>query len=57
MRIAYHPVDPGEYGEFFGRTLGVASGDKNARRWILAMHAMHGLAHVVVGESSDSASI
>ena len=49
VRVATTHSTPGMDGQFFGRALGVAAGDQDARRGILAMHPADGLAHVVVG--------
>ncbi len=49
MRVPYHPVHPWQYSELLGRALRITASDQDARRGILAMHAMDGFAHIFVG--------
>ncbi len=57
VRIADHPLHPGQRREFRRRPLRIAAGDQDPRRWILAVDAADGLPHVVIGRRSDGAGV
>ena len=57
MRVPYHPVHPWQYRQLFGSALRVTASDQDARRRILAMHAMDGLANIFIGERRDGATV
>jgi hypothetical protein len=37
MAVAYHGVDPGQGGDFFGRALRITAGDQDACGWVFPM--------------------
>src|ERR1700689_5118179 len=48
VRIADHGGDAGQRGNFFGSTLGIASGDNNFSQRILALHSADGGACILI---------
>ena len=57
MRIAYHPCDTFDRGQFVGRALRVAAGDDDARGGIRAVDFTHGFSRLRVGRSGDGAGV
>src|ERR1700691_2378814 len=57
VRVANDGADAGECGDFFRSTLGVASGDDDFCRWILAADAADGSSGILIGGSGDGASV
>ena len=57
MGIANHPLDARQTGQFLGRALRITTGDQNARRRIIAMHAADRAAHFIVGGLRDGARV
>src|SRR6266404_2482966 len=55
--IAYDKGDAGESGDFFGRALGVAAGNEDARSWIGRVNFANGVAGLSVSGGGDSAGI
>ncbi len=57
MRISYNFVDSGQTGNFFGRSLGVASGDDDLAVGIFTMKFSDGGASILVGGSGHRTRI
>ena len=57
MGIPHHPFDARQGGQLVGGALGVAAGDQDAGRGVLAMDAADGVAEVFVGRGRDGAGV
>src|SRR5215831_5571976 len=57
VRVADHPGDAGQRGNFLRRTLGIAAGDKNLGAGILTMRAADRGAGVLIGSRGYGAGV